>query len=245
MMIHIRGNHTFFRLHVCYFFKNLCAVFFVYCTSKYHPNLACIINLSVRSTYKQSGFRIQKIFFCCFCFGFFFLCKLCCFFGIPKDFSNFTYLFRTINIYALHRSLLVQAISPVDKCPEAFAADQKIFLVKLFSCKLHLAVSTFAQVTKSLHVTGSLIVIKKCGSVEHRVVQKEGIIHNKFRLCKQAGAYHSVISCLACKQVKTSFYQVIVFKCIIICQCLKSQVSQPQSAVTFRAVFKYRLHAVH
>ena len=25
MMIHIRGNHTFFRLHVCYFFKNLFA----------------------------------------------------------------------------------------------------------------------------------------------------------------------------------------------------------------------------
>ena len=222
MMIHVWRNHSFFWFQCNDFIQNFSAFFSSYSTSKNQPYLAGIIDLFFITAHKQTCLFIQKIFFCCCGLFLCFFCKLFCFCCFSEDFRNLLYFFCTVDVNALHSSLFIEAFSPVNESPEAISVFHQMFFIKLFACDLHLTIRTFTQIFQSLFVSGCLIIIQKCCTKEHGIVQKEGIIYNKFRLCKQAGAYLTVVFCLSRKQIQTSFYQIHIMESFIICKCLES-----------------------
>ena len=140
MMVHIRRNHSFFRIQCNDFIKDFCSLFCGYCTGKYHPHLACVTELFFFSAYKQATLRIQKIFPCRFCLFFCFFCKISSLFCITKCFRNLLCFSCTVDVYALHGTLFIKSISPVNKSPETFAVFQQIFFIKPLFCDFHLTI---------------------------------------------------------------------------------------------------------
>ena len=119
-----------------------------------------------------------------------------------------------------------------------------MLLIELLCCNFHLTICTFAQILQSFHIAGCLIIIIKCCSEEHGIIQKECIICDHFRFCKQAGTYLTIVLSLSCKKIQAAFYKVIVFEGFIICQSLQSQVAKPQTTVSLRTILKNILHTV-
>ena len=222
MVVHIRGNHTLLRLHGNHPIKNLSACFHISNLCKDHPYLVCIVDLTLFSAYKKSCFLIIEIFPGSLCFQTDLLRHFLCLSCISKNLCDLLNTFCTVDVNTLDTTLFIQSLCPVDKSPEAFLIFQDMLLIKLLCCNFHLTICTFAQILQSFHIAGCLIIIIKCCSEEHGIIQKECIICDHFRFCKQAGTYLTIVLSLSCKKIQTAFYKVIVFEGFIVCQCLQS-----------------------
>ena len=76
-------------------------------------------------------------------------------------------------------------------------------------------------------------IIIKNRNKEKAVIKKESIIWKTGRLYKHICRNFS-FCCIHCgKQIKTSFYKLYIVKSDIICKCLKTQISNPQTSASF------------
>ena len=141
--------------------------------------------------------------------------------------------------------LCVQIIAPVYKAPEfSTVIRDDIIVCQIIESNINLLHRRRIEIRKCFFILCLLVIISESGQKQKRVIKKICIIRFRLRFQKKTRRDLSFVKWHPGKKIKTSFYQVIILKCLIVCSCLKSEISQPEPTVSLRAVFKDVLHTI-